>query len=87
MAELPGTEWRPSPWEPAEALEAAPMPASWRRVGEVRHGLSHFELRLEVLAAQVATIEADGFLAESTTLDQQALASVMRKCVALALRP
>ena len=84
MTELPGTEWRGEPWPEPAALAAAPMPAAWRAVGEVRHGLSHFELRLEVRTARVATIDAEGFLADPAALDREALPSVMRKCAALA---
>jgi adenine-specific DNA glycosylase len=53
----------------------------------VRHTLSHFELRLDVLAARVPAIAADGFLVERAALADQALPSVMRKCVAVAAAP
>jgi A/G-specific adenine glycosylase len=82
--ELPGTVWRAEPWGEAEAVASAPMPAAWRSGGEVRHGLTHFELRIEVFVARVARIEADGFLCAVTDLHDQALASVMRKCVRMA---
>jgi A/G-specific adenine glycosylase len=82
--ELPGTAWRAAVWSEAEALAAAPMPAEWRSAGEVRHGLTHFELRIGVFAARVARVEADGFLCPVADLHDQALASVMRKCVQLA---
>jgi A/G-specific adenine glycosylase len=82
--ELPGTVWRAEPWNETEALAAAPMPADWKDAGEVRHGLTHFELRITVFAARVARIETDGFNCPSAELHDQALASVMRKCVMLA---
>jgi A/G-specific adenine glycosylase len=82
--ELPGTVWRAAPWSEAEALAAAPMPAEWRSAGEVRHGLTHFELRIGVFAARVARVEADGFLCPVVELHDQPLASVMRKCVRMA---
>ncbi len=82
--ELPGTAWRTEPWSAAEALAAAPMPADWRSAGEVRHGLTHFELRIAVFAARVTRIEAEGFLCPATDLHDQALASVMRKCAQMA---
>ncbi len=81
---LPGTVWRSEPWGEAEAMAAAPMPAAWRPVGEVRHGLTHFELRIAVLAARVGRIAAEGFLCPVAELHDQALASVMRKCAQLA---
>jgi A/G-specific adenine glycosylase len=84
MTELPGTLWRAAPWSEAEALTAAPMPAAWREVGEVRHGLTHFELLIRVFAARVPEITADGFLRNIASLSDEALPSVMRKCVAAA---
>lgn len=80
MTELPGTEWRPEPWD---AVTEAPMAASWRAVGQVVHVFTHFELRLEVYAARVEAIHADGFLHDAAGLAEAALPSVMRKCVAL----
>ena len=85
MAELPGTLWRAEPWADDEALVHAPMVAEWRRVGEISHGLTHFELRIQVMVARVSEIEAEGFLCGLNALQEAALPSVMRKCVALAL--
>jgi A/G-specific adenine glycosylase len=84
MTELPGTSWRDSPWPAEEALRHAPMSADWRRAGEVRHGFTHFELRLDIFAARLERIEAAGFLRPVARLDAEALPSVMRKCVRLA---
>jgi A/G-specific adenine glycosylase len=84
MTELPGTAWRDAVWLAAEALHHAPMAADWRAAGEVRHGFTHFELRLAVFAAQVERIEAAGFLRPGAALAQEALPSVMRKCVRMA---
>ena len=58
------------------------MPAPWRPAGEVRHGFTHFELRLALFAADVPAIVADGFLRSRAELAAEALPSVMRKCVA-----
>ncbi len=85
MTELPGTAWREEPWVGADAVAQAPEPAAWRLVGEVLHGLTHFELRLAVYAGNVATVSGQRTLCDAALLDQQALPSVMRKCVALAL--
>ena len=82
MAELPGPEWRSQPWQDGEATP--PMPADWRRLGVVTHGLTHFELRIEVFYARVEKISGTGFLCRTDLLAQAALPSVMRKCVALA---
>jgi A/G-specific adenine glycosylase len=87
MTELPGTEWRDTPWSVAEALADAPMRLDWRGAGQVRHGFTHFELIIDVLAAHVPRIEADGFAHSQgfahplSALDDAALPSVMRKCV------
>lgn len=82
MTQLPGTDWRPEPWG-REALALAPVDAPWRQVGQVRHGFTHFELRLMLFAARVQEISADGFLRPIAGLEHEALPSVMRKCVAL----
>lgn len=84
MTELPGTAWRSDPWPIAEALKAAPMKATWHPLGEVRHGFTHFTLSLSVFAAHVRHIRADGFLCPAAALADEALPSVMRKCVRLA---
>ncbi len=85
MTELPGTEWRGEPWPTAAAMQAGPMPAGWRHAGQVRHVFTHFELHLDVFAARVGTIVADGFLRDAARLENEALPSVMRKGVAVAL--
>ncbi len=81
MAELPGTEWRAAPWDEAESLAHAPMVADWRHAGEVRHGFTHFELRISLFAATVPRIAADGFLCDEAALADAGLSSLMRKCV------
>ena len=84
MTELPGTDWRAEPWPEDTAAELGPMQASWRRAGRVRHVFTHFELYLDVFAARVETISADGFLRDAAALQAEALPTVMRKGVALA---
>jgi A/G-specific adenine glycosylase len=84
MTELPGTEWRGSPWTVAEALAVAPMAVEWRGVGQVRHGFTHFELVIDLLASQVPVIEAEGFAQPLDALEEAALPSVMWKCVRIA---
>ena len=84
MTELPGTAWRDDAWEEGEALRHAPMPAAWRPAGQVRHGFTHFELRIELFAARVKRIKAEGFLRPLARLGEEALPSVMRKCARVA---
>ena len=86
MTELPGTPWRSAAWDFGEALRHAPMEADWQPAGQVRHGFTHFELTIDLLAARVPRIEADGFLRPVTALADEALPSVMRKCVRMSLR-
>ncbi len=86
MTELPGTDWREAPWSAAEAQAQAPFRCDWRHAGRVHHVFTHFELRLDVYAASTDSIQADGFLRDATMLEDEALPSVMRKCVAVARR-
>ena len=85
MAELPGTPWRQAEWTEAEARQYAPLRTTWRKLGRIRHGFTHFELDLDVLGGQVAHIQADGFLQPISDLANAALPSVMRKCIRLAI--
>ena len=84
MLELPGTPWRTEPWSTAEALALAPQPAPWRLAGTAEHGFTHFQLRMQVYAAQAGAITADGLLRPVATLDAEALPTVMRRCIRVA---
>jgi len=73
----------------AEALLQAPFDAGWKkRAGIVRHGFTHFELEIEVYAAEIAARPKRlGALASPRWLDASALRAaalptVMRKIVA-----
>lgn len=81
MVELPGTPWREAPWDQTEAFGHAPMTASWRPAGLVRHGFTHFELTIQLFAAQAETISGEGFVCPLAKIGEAALPSVMRKCV------
>ncbi len=84
MVELPGTPWRAEPWSAAEAVSHAPMALEWRPAGQVRHGFTHFELVIDLLAARARVVEAEGFLRPVEALAGEALSSLMRKCVSMA---
>ncbi len=85
MTEFPGTPWREPAWEETDLPTYAPQPAAWRRIGQVRHRFTHFELRLNFYGARVDQVRTeDGFLHPIATLNEQALPSLMRKCAALA---
>ena len=86
MTELPGTPWTAAPLTQDAALAQAPLPAPWRPVGQAVHGFTHFELTIDVYAAAVPVIAADGFLRPADALHGEALPSVMRKCIAVAQR-
>ncbi len=83
MTELPGTAWTTGTWPREAALLAGPMAAEWRHAGTVRHVFTHFELHLDVFAARVQRIEAEGFLRPAGALAGEALPSLMRKAVVL----
>jgi A/G-specific adenine glycosylase len=85
MTELPGTPWRRAFWNMEEALAHAPMEADWRPAGEVRHGFTHFELRIGLFSARVPEIRSEGVVRLVAALDGEALPSVMRKCVRAAM--
>jgi A/G-specific adenine glycosylase len=87
MTEIPGTEWSGS-FDVAHALLEAPMPASYRRLGErVEHVFTHFALTLFVFVADVPrnTAPPEGCRwVSAKALDGEAFPSLMRKVVALA---
>lgn len=88
MVELPGTAWREGrAWAEAEALATAPLKAEWRKIGAVRHVFTHFVVSLDVYVGAVAAFSAadlGGFARPAAALAEEALPSVMRKCVRMA---
>jgi A/G-specific adenine glycosylase len=88
MMEVPSTPWRAEPWAAGEALGAAPFTAAWRRLpGLVRHGFTHFELELALLAADAPPAPAgEGLWWPVERLGEQALPNLMKKVVRHALR-
>ena len=83
MAALPGPAWREARWSLEESLSHAPQQAPWRHLGQVEHDITHFHLVIDVYAASLPTIQAEGFLHPLDDLAAAALPSVMRKCVRL----
>lgn len=54
LMELPTTAWREGAFPRAEAKRQAPLATAWRVLpGLVRHGFTHFELELTVLAGRI----------------------------------
>jgi len=87
MMEVPSTEWRAEKWTIAAAREAAPVPARWRPLpGIVRHGFTHFELEITVLAGAVPRETGDGVWVALDRLGDYALPNLMKKIVEHAIR-
>ncbi len=87
MLEVPGTPWQPARWATQDALAHAPgQGCGWQPVpGEARHGFTHFELAMDLFAAQVARIEpGEGEELRALAEAEPALPSVMRKLLRLA---
>jgi A/G-specific adenine glycosylase len=83
MIEIPSTAWRAAPWTFAEAIGAAPAAAEWSALpGIVRHGFTHFQLELAVVAG-IGT--ADGLRSPIDKLGEHALPTLMKKVVRHAL--
>ena len=84
MSEPPSTGWS-ARLDGATGEDSAPFPADWRLMGEVRHGFTHFDLTLEVWRAYAAPPTGDGWWAAVNDLDAEALPTLMRKAIAVAL--
>ena len=83
MLGWPGTEWDTAP------RAEPPAEAEWRRIGEIRHTFTHFQLVLEVRAGRLP-LGARPLRGRFHALDPADLPTVMRKAHALAapeLRP
>jgi A/G-specific adenine glycosylase len=89
MTEVPGSDWSHD-FDVAEALDAAPLKAKWRKLpGVVTHVFTHFPLELTVFVAPVprtATAPKGSRWVELKTAHEEALPNVMRKVLAHALK-
>jgi A/G-specific adenine glycosylase len=87
MMEVPSTAWRAEPWAVVEACGTAPLASRWRRLpGVVRHGFTHFELEIVILAGTVRQGGGDGVWVALDRLGDHALPALMKKVVAHALK-
>jgi len=89
MIEVPSTDWLEAEWTVVEARKAAPVNSAWKSLpGMVRHTFTHFHLELSILATRVGADEAPAGAIWSTPdrLGEQALPTVMKKVVNLALK-
>jgi A/G-specific adenine glycosylase len=79
MVEIPSTPWRVAPWTLAEAAATAPTAAQWSALpGTVRHGFTHFQLELGVVAG-VGQEGTDGLWSPIDKLGEHALPTLMKK--------
>ncbi len=87
LMEFPSSDWRARRWSIAEAAAAAPFAADWRPLpGLVRHGFTHFELELRVLAGRPKRARNDGDLwCRPDEFGTQALPTLMKKVARHAL--
>jgi A/G-specific adenine glycosylase len=87
LMEFPSTEWRERHWSLAEAEAAAPLRAGWRPIeGVVRHGFTHFDIALTLLAARApARARLEGLWCRPQDFGAQALPTLMKKVARHAL--
>ena len=85
LMQVPLTAWLDSQPGAAETARLAPVAASWRPVpGVVRHGFTHFAVRLTLVAARVDRDHAtslDGIWCPLDRLDDVALPTMMKKVI------
>lgn len=89
MIEVPSTEWLEDDWTTEKACKVAPVQSEWTSLpGIVRHTFTHFHLELSILATRVGETESPKGVIWSTPdrLGEQALPTVMKKVVNLALK-
>jgi A/G-specific adenine glycosylase len=86
MIEVPSTEWRARPWSLDEAVPEAPVAAAWRPLGGVvRHGFTHFELELSIVAGTAGHGAGEALWCPVDRVSDHALPTVMKKVVRHAL--
>lgn len=85
MAEVPTTHWT-SRQDGGMTADYAPFAADWQVCGIVIHVFTHFELRLTVFrAATPRHADQSGWWEPVLDLEAQALPTVMKKAIALAV--
>jgi A/G-specific adenine glycosylase len=87
LMEFPSTAWREDIWSAAAAIRSAPTKAEWRSVpGVVRHGFTHFDIDLQILAGVVpARTRLEGVWVQPEEFAGQALPTLMKKVARHAL--
>lgn len=74
MTETPGSDWTD-----AQSAVAFPFIGDWRNMGEVNHTFTHFHLTLTVWSITADSPLDEGWWADETRLDSEALPSLFRK--------
>ena len=87
LMEVPSTPWREDRWTVEEALGSAPAKARWQSLdGVVRHGFTHFDIEMVVIAGKAAGAAASkGVWSQVDRLSDHALPTLMKKVVRHAL--
>jgi A/G-specific adenine glycosylase len=87
LMEVPSTPWREDPWTVDEAVKSAPARAQWRSLeGVVRHGFTHFDIEMMVVAGQsTGKAMPKGVWSQVDRLSDHALPTLMKKVVRHAL--
>jgi A/G-specific adenine glycosylase len=81
MIEIPSTPWRGQLWALGEAADFAPASAQWSPLpGTVRHGFTHFQLELAVVAGSTAD-GPEGLWSPPDKLGEHALPTLVKKLV------
>ncbi|MBB5666684.1 A/G-specific adenine glycosylase [Rhizobium leguminosarum] len=88
MTEVPTTAWT-ARLDGETSAAAAPFDAVWQACGTVIHVFTHFELRLSIwraaIAGKVDDRSNDGWWEPVTNLEAQALPTIMKKAIAVAI--
>lgn len=86
MSEVPTSDWN-ARQDGALGPDAAPFAGEWKMAGTVKHIFTHFELRLDVYHASFKERPAigDGWWSAQKTVFEEALPTVMKKAISVAI--
>ena len=86
MSEVPTSNWT-ARQDGALGVGAAPFAAAWKPAGTIKHVFTHFELRLDVYRADLASQHplAGGWWSPAADLSDEALPTVMKKAISAAI--
>lgn len=86
MRGVPTTEWTSEIGAATDARKA-PFSGNWEKAGKVRHTFTHFHLELTVWRAEIGQPRnlGDGRWSQRDSLPEEALPTVMKKVIALAI--